>query len=262
MQFDNYDLSAYSLDIQWFKQQNIPTLFESTKRFRDAIYLELDGGDAWLFDYGILVIWGANFQQRQALLEKLGINEANLADFKHEHLKFTFGTHSRVGEDTVTIAGEDPLSRLAVSHALAQSLKLNAYENQAQNAIQQYAHLPKELADTGTIKLSRKQTAKIRGRLFNTKSEIILHYGLFDIPEFFWEYPDYEMTYQLMANYLEIQQRVDLLKLKLDTIQQLFQMLADEQKHQHSAFLEWIIIILIPVEIVIFVGEELQQLFK
>jgi uncharacterized Rmd1/YagE family protein len=110
--------------------------------------------------------------------------------------------------------------------------------------------------------LSRRAIAKIRGQLFSTKSDIILHFGLLDTPEFFWEYPEYENTYNLAARYLEIRQRIDLLSKKLETIHEMFEMLADEQKHQHSAFLEWIIIILIAIEIIMFGAQEVQHLLR
>jgi uncharacterized Rmd1/YagE family protein len=79
-----------------------------------------------------------------------------------------------------------------------------------------------------------------------------LHYGLLDTPEFFWDYPELEEGYLKLAKYLELQPRIDILTRKLDTIQGLLDMLADEQNHKHSAFLEWIIIVLIAVDIVIY----------
>lgn len=122
-----------------------------------------------------------------------------------------------------------------------------------------YSHLPEALAKTGKIALNRKDIAKIRGTLFSTKSDIILHYGLLDTPDFFWEYPEFEAIYNAVVRYLEIHQRVDLLSKKLATIHELFEMLADEQKHQHSSFLEWIIIVLIAIEIVIYFAEEIRK---
>jgi len=63
-----------------------------------------------------------------------------------------------------------------------------------------------------------------------------------------------------MARYMDIHQRVELLSKKLATIHELFEMLAGEEKHQHSSFLEWIIIVLIAIEIVLFLVQELKGL--
>ena len=43
-----------------------------------------------------------------------------------------------------------------------------------------------------------------------------------------------------------------MLKNRLEVIQELLEMMADEQKHSHSNMLEWIIITLIAIEIVLF----------
>ena len=92
----------------------------------------------------------------------------------------------------------------------------------------------------------------MRGQLFLTKNEILLKYELLDTPEFFWEYPELQPLYEMGASYLEIRQRTEMLSLKLETIHEMFEMLDDDLKHQHSSKLEWIIIWLIAVEIVIF----------
>jgi uncharacterized Rmd1/YagE family protein len=232
-------------------------------RYRDAEHFTLPGGEVWLFDYGIAIFWGVDEDERQALLHRLKLSDTLLTTASQEHFRFTLGaSEDRISQDNISLSQDEPLARLAISHALAQSLKLNEYESQAQQTIQDYAHIPQTLAQTGKIKLSRRNIAKIRGKLFGTKSDIILHYGLLDTPEFFWQYPEFESIYNLAARYLEIHPRVDLLSKKLATIHELFDMLADEQKHQHSSFLEWIIIILIAVEIVMFAAMELQVLLE
>ncbi|MFQ3236411.1 MAG: putative Rmd1/YagE family protein, partial [Paraglaciecola sp.] len=253
MNFSNDRISAIYLGnddfISGSEQDWLDT--ERGVRYRDAVYITLPGGEVWLFDYGIAIFWGVDEGERQALLYRLKLPDSLLTNASQEHFRFTLGAlEDRISRDNISLSEDDPLARLAFSHALAQSLKLNEYESQAQQTIQDHAHIPQTLAKTGKIKLSRRNIAKIRGTLFGTKSDIILHYGLLDTPEFFWEYPEFESIYNLAARYLEIHSRVDLLSRKLATIQELFDMLADEQKHQHSSFLEWIIIILIAVEIV------------
>jgi uncharacterized Rmd1/YagE family protein len=55
-----------------------------------------------------------------------------------------------------------------------------------------------------------------------------------------------------LAKYLDLQQRIEILGKKLATLQNMLDMLAEEQHHKHAAFLEWIIIILIAVDIAIY----------
>lgn len=234
--------------------------YEGGTRYRDAVQIVMASGEYWIFDYGVVVFWAVDKAERQALINSL--KKDNTMHFEHieEHLSFTFANQLMIKTDVITLPDHDPLTRLAISHALAQSNKLMEYEVQAQNSIKDYAHIPEELAKFGKISISPKEIAKIRGTLLRTKSDIILHYGLLDTPDFFWEYPEYEAAYQRMARYMDIHQRIELLSKKLSTINELFEVLAEEQKHQHSSFLEWIIIVLIAIEIVIFLAEEWKSL--
>ena len=61
-----------------------------------------------------------------------------------------------------------------------------------------------------------------------------------------------EHYYLSLSRYLEIAPRATVLKNRLEVIQELLEMMADEQKHSHSSMLEWIIIILIAIEIGLF----------
>ncbi len=265
MAFNNDRLSAINFGDVYLAEPEETDLLSNERgvRYRDAVHIVLPSGEAWVFDYGVIVFWAVDEDERAALLHRLQLNENVFKESREEHFRFTSsGNELRISRDTVALADDDPLTRLAISHALAQSLKLNEYEWQAQRTIQDYSPLPQALAETGKISLSRREIAKIRGKLFSTKSDIILHYGLLDTPEFFWEYPEYEATYNIAARYLEIRQRVDLLSKKLETIHEMFEMLAEEQKHQHTAFLEWIIIVLIAVEIIMFGAQELQGFLK
>ena len=260
MIFSNDRVSVYVLSVS--DTQKINQSQHGT-RFRDAVQLPLPGGEGWIFDYGVLVFWGVDEDERLAFLHRLQISGEALSGEHQEHVRFEVGAPAlKLHGDLISLPGEEMLLRLAVSHALAQSTKLNEFEYQAEQTIEQYAHLPKTLAETGKINLSSKRLASIRGHLFSTKSDIFLHYGLLDTPEFFWEYPEYEEAYNATMKYLDIRPREDLLSNKLNVIHELFQMLADEVKHKHSSFLEWIIIILIAFEIIMFGAQELTTLLQ
>lgn len=230
-----------------------------TQIFRNALIVDYKIGYAIVFSYGVVVYWNVNLDDRRALQEML-LDYAIKPDAEPQEDNFSYeidGEHDRFQHDHIELQSGDTKVLLALSHAMAQSIKLAAFEGHAIDTIRATAHLPESLARDGKIKLNRKTMAKIRGQLFLTKSDIILNYDLLDTPEFFWEHPEYQGIYSMAANYLEVQQRTDVLSKKLETIHELLEMLADEQKHLHSSVLEWIIIWLIAVEIVMSILDKL-----
>jgi uncharacterized Rmd1/YagE family protein len=235
-------------------------LLETTRAqsYRDALIIDYRDGCAIIFSYGVVVYWNVELDDRRALhlhLQEFAIKP--YAESQEDHFSYTIGCRQdRFQHDLIELQSDDAKVLLAVSHAMAQSIKLAAFESQAIDTIRKTSHLPESLAREGKIKLSRNEMARIRGQLFLTKSDIILNYDLLDTPEFFWEHPEYQPIYSIGANYLEIQQRTDVLSKKLETIHELLEMLADEQKHLHSSVLEWIIIWLIVVEIIISIFEK------
>lgn len=223
-------------------------------RLHDAMQLELDSGEAFLFDYGVVVFWGVTENTKQSLLTKIQIfvlDSKVIPDFE----QYAFDSHTdtiKMHADKISFANEDSMERLAVSHALAQSVKLAEFERLAQEVIQAHAHIPVSLAKTGKVAMSRKAIAKSRGVLFGARGDILLNYSLLDTPEFFWDYPELEPLYTMVSRYLDVVARINVLNKKLESIHELLDMLANEQNHKHSSTLEWIIIILIALEIVLF----------
>lgn len=215
--------------------------------------LLIEGDEAWsiIFAYGAVVHWNISSEQQHKLHQLLMDHDENpLKVIEEDHFTFTLGClQTRIVEDHIEIESSDPIVLFSLAQAMAQSIKLASFETNAITTINNTSYIPKSLAQDGRIKLGRHDIAKIRGQLFLTKSDIILNYDLLDKPDFFWEYPEYEAFYTIAAKYLEVAPRTEVLSKKLETIHELFEMLADEQKHRHSSTLEWIIIGLIAFEI-------------
>ncbi len=221
--------------------------------FRNALIVDYKDGCSIVFPYGVVVHWHVGLDERRAL-QSLLLEYAIKPEANPQEDNFSYALdceQDRFQHDHIELRSSDIRVLLALSHAMGQSIKLAAFEGNAIDTIHATSHLPESLAREGKIKLNRNAMAKIRGQLFLTKSDIILNYDLLDTPEFFWEHPEYQAIYSMAANYLEIRQRTDVLSKKLETIHELLEVLADEQKHQHSSILELIIIGLIAVEIAI-----------
>lgn len=222
--------------------------------YRDVLYLQVDQGCCVLFPFAVAVFWNLRKETIDRLTEQVTpYLKVALAEPEVDHFTYLLGCErNRFTHAHIELMNDQPLTLIAISHALAQSTKLSVFESQAQTTIEQTSVIPRKLAQTGSTSLSRREAAKMRGQLFLTKSDILLKYELLDTPEFFWEYPELQSTYEVGALYLELKQRTEMLTLKLTTIHEMFEMLADDLKHKHSSKLEWIIIWLIAVEIVIF----------
>ena len=168
-----------------------------------------------------------------------------------EEFNYTLDDEFKINLDTIYLSDSSIASKIAISHALAQNVKLQQFEEEILTTIENNSHIPLQLSTTGKIKLTKKEISKKIGELFLVKTKINLHYDLLDTPEFFWEYPQYENQYEKTVKYLDIKSRVEVLNKKVEIIQELLHVLGDEQKHKYSSFLEWIIIILIAFEIII-----------
>jgi len=260
---NNNDVYAlcYSNNFEFASLQQHLLNSERCAAYRNVLHVEWHDGDVFVFDYGVLVFWRLGVNERDEFLQKIS-RFANSPLEKILDDEFTFDTGSEksfIKNDHIHLNDDEILTRLAVSHGIAQSTKLAQFENRIQQTINDTAHIPENIAQTGSAKLSGKELSRLRGRLYITQSDVMLNYDLLDIPDFFWEYPELDSLYSMIADYLEIKQRVDVLSKKLETIHELFDMMADEQKHHHSSMLEWIIIWLIAIEIVIFL---IHDIFK
>lgn len=224
-------------------------------RYRDAYYIKKPVGEIWLFEYGVLVGWDLEEHDRQQFCYEInsiieGVESRPVLE--QYAYSIDIARPFNIHHDSLDIPNDEPLTRLGLSHAFAQSAKLSFFEEKALQLIQENAFISKQLAETGKVSLNRRDLAKLRGVLFDTSSDITLHFNLLDTPEFFWDYPELEADYLRVAKYLDLQPRIEIMNKKLETIQRLLDMLAEQQYHKHSAFLEWIIIILIAVDIVIY----------
>lgn len=230
------------------------------KFYRDVIHYRYGEGDIYCFTHGCFVSWGLTEEQEQPLLEELaGFSNNLLAKPVQESFRYELGDTTIIANDSdiIYLAKDDPLIKLAISNGLAQSIKLTTFEEAVDKTIKSTDTIPQDLAGKGRIALSRKEISRQMGKLFIVRNSINLNTEFLGVPEFFWEHPTLERYYTMAANYLEISKRVEVLNRRLDVIHELFQMLTNELQHQHSAVLEWIIIILIAVEIVIVLAKEI-----
>ena len=221
------------------------------QKFRNVIYAPYGGGHIFFFSYGCAVFWEISDDKINHIFKKIRQFEENsLVKFNSESYHLVDGKITRIHQNEICLS-EDAgmMEKLAISIALAQSMKLAVFEERVDHTIKTNEHIPKSLALTGKITLSGKQIAQKIGQLFLERNSINLHSDILDTPEFFWENPGLEPIYRMAALDQEIKQRVDILNKRLNLIHELFQILSDVFNNRHSSILEMMVIILISIEI-------------
>ncbi|KAL3241070.1 Rmd1p [Nakaseomyces bracarensis] len=238
------------------------------KRFEhdDIIRLDDEGGeinvsdkhpDIFVFEYGVIVLWGFTEREEKAFLndiekfekEKLAEEDVQVEEFNYY---VTQSYQPRIYNDFITLRdGSNYMIKLSISHAVAQSVKISLFEELVDNTIEDTQDIPQEIASSGKVSMSKEDIMKSIGELFILRININLHGSVLDSPEIMWSEPQLEPIYQATRGYLEINQRVALLNQRLEVISDMLQMLKEQLGHSHEEYLELIVIVLVIVQVLI-----------
>lgn len=202
--------------------------------------------EVFLFDYGTVVIWGMTPTEESRFLSdvsKFAVSILSPNDTQVENFNFYYAREyqARIYNDFISL--RDPrnhMIKLAISHALSQSVKTSLFEDLLSDTISKTAPLPSQIAQTGSVNLTRRQINMQIGELFILRINIHLQGSVLDSPELMWSEPQLDPVYQAVRSYLEMDQRVGLLTERLDVIADLLAVLKDQLTHRHGEYLEWI----------------------
>lgn len=145
--------------------------------------------EMFVFSYGVVVFWNFTEQQEKAILADITFAESETglslvtrpleqSDFETEEFHFEYNDdvkRPRIFNDMITLLPRsDHMVRLTISHAIAQSTKLCFFEERMSETLTDAQDVPKRLALTGQLNMTRTEIVKILGRLFKSRVEINL----------------------------------------------------------------------------------------
>jgi uncharacterized Rmd1/YagE family protein len=145
--------------------------------------------EMFVFSYGVVVFWNFTEHQEKDILADLTFADKENAlslltrpldqdDFETEEFHFEYSTdvkRPRIFNDMITLLPRsDHMIKLTISHAIAQSTKLCHFEERMSETMLDAQHVPKRLALTGQLNMTRTEIVKILGRLFKSRVDINL----------------------------------------------------------------------------------------
>lgn len=147
--------------------------------------------ELFVYSYGVVVFWNFTEHQEKDILADLTFADADSDtgytllsrpldqdDFETEEFHFEYSAdvkRPRIFNDMITLLpGSDHMVKLTISHAIAQSTKLCFFEERMSETMQDAQHVPKTLALTGELNMTRTEILRIMGRLFKSRVDINL----------------------------------------------------------------------------------------
>jgi required for meiotic nuclear division protein 1 len=207
----------------------------------------------YIFDYGVVTFGNYDAIGRSEFLRfikpyseqvlKNDINEQYLIEEDEKITKFI------VRNDYVTVPEVTP-SVLRISMLnVAQSVALDYYETLTDELINSTKRYTQELELKGKISISKIALLKYIGRVLNVKHSIVDNLYILDDPNLVWDNDDLnQLNRSLKANF-ETNNRFKDLDYRLRIVEDNLKLFTDVLNHRESARLEWIVIILILIEI-------------
>jgi uncharacterized Rmd1/YagE family protein len=236
---------------------------KSVHRLSDIVFYESETQFVYVFSFGAAVFWGMEEPQAEHFIESIQqFAEGLYTHQETDTFLYKIGPKTIIDEltDTITLENDtDAFYKLSLSYALAQSIKLASHEKELKGTIEKMAFIPKSLAETGKTPLKRTEIAKKMGELYLQKSSINSNLNIMHTPRVIWDHSDIEPYYHMAAEFLDLQARAESLNMGLSMLQDLLEILEDQLNHKHSSMLEWIIIVLIFVEVVLFIAKDLLK---
>ncbi len=132
---------------------------------------------------------------------------------------------------------------------LAQSVALDHYHIVTENLLTEVKGFANQLESTGKLKISRKNMMRFLGRALNTQNDIAENIYIFDAPDLVWDDEYLDKLHQGLIKHFDLRVRFSEIEYTLRIIEDNLSVFREIIHQRESNILEYIIILLILVEV-------------
>jgi uncharacterized Rmd1/YagE family protein len=206
----------------------------------------------YVFKYGIVCFLGYNEVEMLAFIQVISPYGKTLFDqrLSEEFDVETGAAENKVGYTKMEIVRPDVETLRLIMLNVSQSVALDHFNQQTNTLLEETNAYTQLLEKKGNLNLSRTDLKKYIGRTLNLKNRIAANLYIFDSPDETWDDESLnaldiglKKTFDLQARFRTIQEGLQIVKENLELFKDLLQ-------YRNSTSLEWIIIILILVEVI------------
>ena len=229
------------------------------KGIEKAFYTEYRGTYLIYTPFNVLTFINWDKEAMLEALKKLDVPEAH----RYEHttlyqdypiyIDASLSKACHVTNESITLEEASPLSLIIIALVISQSVGLEKHE---QDLEKHFARSRRLLDMTkGHSLIKRSKLAQFAKELTFIRHAMLTDLFLLDKPNILWDNAEAEDIYNRLASILELKDRFEIVAFKLSNLKDDIARVLNLINHKHSEFLEWIIIILIGIEIVVMAVE-------
>ena len=241
---EKINLSQYKNDFtQYLESSNTAELYYNNGKHKYLL----------IFNYGVVVFCNYDEEIVKFILNKLKPYCIAWRDSPaHDDLDVSYESQKglMMDFDSLTIGRFDnSVNRMIMMH-LAQSVAMDHFNLISQNLLGSIKEYTSYLGKHGKISLSEKKALKFIGRTLSAKNNIAENLYIFDSPDNTWEDEYLDLLHKKLVNHFELAPRYKSIEGTLKIIEDNLDVHISYNHHRESSRLEWIIIILIVIEVV------------
>lgn len=243
--------------------------FFNIRKFRSEFQAEVHSGSTsevfytleenkrylYIFDYGVVVFANYDVVAKSEFLnfiKNYATTFVNL-DLSEEYIIETDEKLQKVvvKNNFVTVPQIDPSLMRIVMLNIGQSVALEHYEVLTDDLITSSKHYILELEHRGKLSISKTNLLKYIGKVLNVKNSIVDNLYILDDPNLVWDNEELNLLNRQLKTNFDINTRFKDLDYRLQIVENNLTLFTDVLNVRESSRLEWVVIILIALEIVI-----------
>lgn len=211
-----------------------------------------DGRYEYFSNYGVIVFAGRHEEDIKLAIQAI---EQHLKDPEPTWLRDEFQVQVDPSKDMTfdfaqAVVGriDDMVIRVAMLN-LAQSVALDHYHNISEGLLTQVKGFANQLERTGNLRISRNNMHRFLGKALNTQNDIAENIYIFDAPDLTWENEYLDKFHQGLIKHFDLKVRFSEIEYTLRIIENNLTVFREIIHQRESNLLEFIIILLILVEV-------------
>ena len=208
--------------------------------------------------YGSIAFCNFDKKEKLAILSKLSNTSINYYDLVSEDydLEIDHKSEMSVRFNTVTVPKFTIDTLHIVMLNLCQSVALENYQTNTNDLLETTRTYSDNLYQSGNVGLSSAKLRSIFGKTMVLKNRIAENLLIFETSDLAWSKEQLSDIDSALRVQLDMVNRYQGLQHSLDVVKENLDLFRDILQHKHSSTLEWIIIILILLEVADLIGSK------